>query len=1079
MTTATVAAQQSENLGRYPCSSSSSGGSGNSGYATTTATGTPSTQRFTMNDTQQQQPQPLHTIDNSPQHQQNTNGSSGGLSIAANLALHGGVPSNGSNSNGPGNSNINHGSSKHRSGGSLNEAKMEHHHLREQQHHQSQQQSQQQQHHQQQLQQQQQHALHSRLRGVSPTPSEQQYALKWNDFQSSILSSFRHLRDEEDFVDVTIACESRSFTAHKVVLSACSPYFRKLLKANPCEHPIVILRDVRSEDIENLLRFMYNGEVHIGQDQLSDFLKTAQLLQVRGLADGTTGGNPTGGRTSANSSMLNSSLSTPAVQELKASPTSTSLPWELPDDTNPAPPPQKRTKSSELYRKQHGLSPDDPIPLDLLPIGQHPLTRERDRSKDKSKDHHQHQHRGSSEHDLHQHHHHHHHHQQQQQQRERDRSLELRESLLGQALEGGPTLTVPSKHPDLLSLQAVASGEDSNSSDTAASDHGDDIEGLNGNVEHTRPSFPFLGLQGIPGLIPGPSGMHGDNFDARQHCDALIKEEIDDATQRSDLSPSRTSPDRRSRDHERAQNDLDYGRSGRQQQQQHLHHRRLAKRFKRHQFEHSHHAAAAEAAAAQQRSGGGGPVAAFHDESGDDRDRETERRAAGLSALDDAREALALRRRPITNHTEVPARRKPTFSDSSKLGGSNRHHHQHQHHRYDEDDPDDEDGRRGRGERRVPAHAGEQEDDDDDNMGAMRDEEDEYEDGGAASEENEVDLKVDGRLSAIATTLDSEYHKRMAAAGVLAAAAAASAVSSMNGAAALGDAGSEQAAADFFAAHHKAGTHELAFKQHFLNEKVRLQALLQRQAQQHQHHHHQKLAGFLLSTASTPPTPTLTPTSVLNLGQASGSDQRGGSQSPAASGCRPSAATVAASGVGGANASTGGGYDSGAGGNSNGSGNSKQQSSVAAVAAAAAAADRLFAAAYSSAGGGGSGSGTAAAPPSVPGSSSSNNTGGGTKGSSSSTSTGGNGTGSGQGNATGQVYLLPCPLCEVPLEPRVFRQHLDRHYPRDSPVCPVIQCGRRFAHPNSVRNHMRLKHTNQWAQMKAMRSSGGPFTGIP
>lgn len=39
-----------------------------------------------------------------------------------------------------------------------------------------------------------------------------------------------------------------------MVLSACSPYFRKLLKANPCEHPIVILRDIRSEDVENLLR---------------------------------------------------------------------------------------------------------------------------------------------------------------------------------------------------------------------------------------------------------------------------------------------------------------------------------------------------------------------------------------------------------------------------------------------------------------------------------------------------------------------------------------------------------------------------------------------------------------------------------------------------------------------------------------------------------------------------------------------------------------------------------------------------------------------------------------------------------
>lgn len=122
---------------------------------------------------------------------------------------------------------------------------------------------------------------------VSPSPSEQQYSLKWNDFQSSILSSFRHLRDEEDFVDVTLACDIRSFTAHKVVLSACSPYFRKLLKANPCEHPIVILRDIRAEDVESLLRFMYNGEVHIGHEQLSDFLKTAQLLQVRGLADVT------------------------------------------------------------------------------------------------------------------------------------------------------------------------------------------------------------------------------------------------------------------------------------------------------------------------------------------------------------------------------------------------------------------------------------------------------------------------------------------------------------------------------------------------------------------------------------------------------------------------------------------------------------------------------------------------------------------------------------------------------------------------------------------------------------------------
>jgi BTB/POZ domain. len=58
-----------------------------------------------------------------------------------------------------------------------------------------------------------------------------------------------------------------------------------IFQANPCEHPIVILRDVKEHDMEALLSFMYNGEVRIGQDQLQEFLKTAQTLQVRGLTD--------------------------------------------------------------------------------------------------------------------------------------------------------------------------------------------------------------------------------------------------------------------------------------------------------------------------------------------------------------------------------------------------------------------------------------------------------------------------------------------------------------------------------------------------------------------------------------------------------------------------------------------------------------------------------------------------------------------------------------------------------------------------------------------------------------------------
>lgn len=57
-----------------------------------------------------------------------------------------------------------------------------------------------------------------------------------------------------------------------------------LPQANPCQHPIVILKDVGHVELERLLEFMYNGEVSIAQDQLAAFLKTAENLKIRGLA---------------------------------------------------------------------------------------------------------------------------------------------------------------------------------------------------------------------------------------------------------------------------------------------------------------------------------------------------------------------------------------------------------------------------------------------------------------------------------------------------------------------------------------------------------------------------------------------------------------------------------------------------------------------------------------------------------------------------------------------------------------------------------------------------------------------------
>ena len=62
------------------------------------------------------------------------------------------------------------------------------------------------------------------------TMDGQKFCLKWDGFQSSVTSLFDSLRQVEELVDVTLCCEGHQVHAHRMMLSACSPYFRDLLK---------------------------------------------------------------------------------------------------------------------------------------------------------------------------------------------------------------------------------------------------------------------------------------------------------------------------------------------------------------------------------------------------------------------------------------------------------------------------------------------------------------------------------------------------------------------------------------------------------------------------------------------------------------------------------------------------------------------------------------------------------------------------------------------------------------------------------------------------------------------------------
>ncbi|XP_043276221.1 protein bric-a-brac 1 isoform X2 [Venturia canescens] len=119
----------------------------------------------------------------------------------------------------------------------------------------------------------------------SEAMASQRFCLRWNNHQSNLLSVFDQLLHDEAFVDVTLAVEGQLLRAHKMVLSACSPYFQALFTGHPDKHPIVILKDVPYVDMRSLLDFMYRGEVSVDQDRLTAFLRVAESLRIKGLTE--------------------------------------------------------------------------------------------------------------------------------------------------------------------------------------------------------------------------------------------------------------------------------------------------------------------------------------------------------------------------------------------------------------------------------------------------------------------------------------------------------------------------------------------------------------------------------------------------------------------------------------------------------------------------------------------------------------------------------------------------------------------------------------------------------------------------
>ena len=111
------------------------------------------------------------------------------------------------------------------------------------------------------------------------------YELSYSQFWKDAKNLCQDMFEDTNFTDVTLVCgEDKRFNAHKVILSSCSTLFRNILINNPHPKPLIYFHDIKEEQMEILVKFIYTGEVSVVQEDLDALLEVAEKLQIKGLA---------------------------------------------------------------------------------------------------------------------------------------------------------------------------------------------------------------------------------------------------------------------------------------------------------------------------------------------------------------------------------------------------------------------------------------------------------------------------------------------------------------------------------------------------------------------------------------------------------------------------------------------------------------------------------------------------------------------------------------------------------------------------------------------------------------------------
>ena len=106
---------------------------------------------------------------------------------------------------------------------------------------------------------------------------------EWKNFPSYFYKDYKIIDIDNDAPDVTLACDDGALDAHKLILSAGSIFFRKVLKRGKSDQLFIYMKGLKMRLLKNMMDFMYYGQVTIDQDCLEEFMATSVEFQIKGL----------------------------------------------------------------------------------------------------------------------------------------------------------------------------------------------------------------------------------------------------------------------------------------------------------------------------------------------------------------------------------------------------------------------------------------------------------------------------------------------------------------------------------------------------------------------------------------------------------------------------------------------------------------------------------------------------------------------------------------------------------------------------------------------------------------------------